>query len=114
MFSKFFNTYFQILGIEVPSQIVPVPASVKNISFRSTNSSHELVFLASELPPMGYKSYYISRTKNQKDEPVPEVKLLADDPSTYNQDQSISIGNKVCTHCRFAYIPFNYFFIFST
>nr|AYV99578.1 venom polypeptide [Dolopus genitalis] len=76
-------------GIQVPSQIVPIPSPIKELDFRSSNSSYELVFLASELPPMGYKSYYISTLAHN--DLVPEVMMVMDTP--VNVD-GITIGNK--------------------
>lgn len=46
-------------NVEIQHQIVIIPDSVKKLDFRNSNASHEIVFLASELPPLGYKSFFI-------------------------------------------------------
>lgn len=78
-------------GVPTESQIVPVPSSVSNLKFRLSNSSFELVFLANELPPLGYKSYFVQQND-------PEV-MQADQPSAphhnyLGKDDKIEIGNK--------------------
>lgn len=45
----------------VNSQIVSIPEEVRKLRFRETDAESELVFLANELPPLGYKSYFIQR-----------------------------------------------------
>lgn len=48
-------------GNTVESQIVPIPTTVRDLSFRQATSQYELVFRATEIPPVGYKTYYISK-----------------------------------------------------
>lgn len=55
-------------GVATPVQFVPVPESVMNLNYRFSNSRYELIFLANELPPMGYKSYYVSKDIAQSSE----------------------------------------------
>ncbi|XP_062548691.1 lysosomal alpha-mannosidase-like isoform X3 [Armigeres subalbatus] len=86
-------------GVETPSQLVPVPQPVLDLSYRFSNASHELVFLANELPPLGYKSYYISRIIETVEDFVhnpshPRVELQSDQPHTQWQSEDITIGNK--------------------
>lgn len=73
--------------MEILHQIVPVPASVKQLDFRGTNSSNEIVFLAVELPPLGYKSFFITKLPENTIEPEePKPKETKNGP--------IQIGNK--------------------
>lgn len=56
--------------------MIPVAEFVKALPGRNSSATHELVFLASRLPPIGSKSYYIevvnksefTGIKNQTDE----------------------------------------------
>ncbi|XP_024086113.1 lysosomal alpha-mannosidase-like [Cimex lectularius] len=50
------------MGKEQLTQIVPIPPSVIQIPGRNGFALAELVFLAKGIPPLGYKSYYISKT----------------------------------------------------
>jgi len=49
-----------ILGKSVVSELVPLPEFVKNLAGRISQASIELVFLASQLPPLGSRSFHIS------------------------------------------------------
>lgn len=49
------------LGNSVPSQLVPISASIANIHYRISEADYELVFLAEALPAVGYRSYFIAR-----------------------------------------------------
>lgn len=78
------------------SQVVPIPDPVKTLKFRLSNASFELVFLANEIPPLGYKSYYVTR-QGAVD---PEV-MMADQAAVreeikenHNTDGHFTIGNK--------------------
>ena len=57
------------IGVELDTQLVPIPDFVKSIPGRVSDATHELVFLAVQLPPLGLKSYYITKsldTSSQK------------------------------------------------
>ena len=72
-------------GVEVPSQIVPIPSSVMKIAYRNSIASNELVFLANELPPLGYKSYFVTKITNTLDDfliKAPETIQLMDEPTS--------------------------------
>jgi len=52
----------------VESELVPIPDFVKRLSEKNNDSdaTHELVFLASKLPPLGSKSFYIQPSPDGK------------------------------------------------
>lgn len=68
------------LGKELVTQLVPIPASVAKIPGRQSSAVHDLIFLAQEIPALGYQSYYVSeKTKEaeiQSDEPVDENRAV--------------------------------------
>lgn len=83
-------------NVAVDFQIVPIPDPVKSLKYRMSSASFELVFMASELPPLGYKSYYVAR-EGASD---PEV-MYADQPAINDHmdekhfaDGRFKIGNK--------------------
>jgi len=39
--------------------LIPIPEFVKTLPGRNSSATHELIFLAFQLPPLGSKSYYI-------------------------------------------------------
>lgn len=52
-------------NIPVPSQLIAVADAVKNLEFRASKADNELVFQATEVPALGYKSYFVSRVINE-------------------------------------------------
>lgn len=50
------------LGTEQTVQLVPVPVPVLTLPERTSQASNELVFQATDIPPLGFRSYYISKT----------------------------------------------------
>ncbi|XP_053666254.1 lysosomal alpha-mannosidase-like [Anopheles marshallii] len=92
-------------NVEVSSQLVPIPQSVLNLSYRFSNATSELVFLANELPPLGFKSYFVTRAIDSLDDflhespaAVPSAPARADQPAdeqtTRWQSEEVTIGNK--------------------
>ncbi|XP_030240027.1 lysosomal alpha-mannosidase isoform X2 [Drosophila navojoa] len=49
-------------GKRLPTTVVPVPKAVTKIHHRNSSAQYELIFLASNLPAVGYKTYYIERS----------------------------------------------------
>ena len=45
--------------MEIPCDMIPIASFVRELPGRNSSATHELVFLASMLPAMGSKSYYI-------------------------------------------------------
>lgn len=43
------------------TQQVPIPESIRNIPYRTASAQQELVFQATEIPPLGFKSFYVAR-----------------------------------------------------
>lgn len=87
-------------GVDVASQMIPIPDGIERLSFRHSNAKFELVFMAAELPPLGYKSYFITRLDNNVDDDEavydnPEVIQVQMDAMSYDPSDPIVIGNKV-------------------
>lgn len=86
-------------GVPVPIQFAPIPYPVLNLINRHSDSRYELIFLANELPPMGYKSYYISKnigsSEEQSDEPVPTVIRIERSPNEVigNKYLNVTVGS---------------------
>lgn len=77
--------------VPVVSQSVPIPEEVLNLKFRISKSVVELVFLASELPPLGYKSYFIEKKASDPKANEPNVLMVMDD-GLMMSDQPVSEG----------------------
>lgn len=58
MYIIYFVIY--IIGNILNSQIVPIPKAVKKIYGTNIKTEHEMVFLANDIPSLGFKSYYVS------------------------------------------------------
>lgn len=100
------NGSYEVLdyrNVPVPSQIVAIPENVRNLQYRKAESDAELVFAANELPPLGYKSYFIQRKANHQnpnnEQAIEPSVLLMQDDATIEADNhragaTITIGNK--------------------
>lgn len=44
---------------QVPSELLPIPESILRLPGRQSSATHELVFQAVDLPPLGIRSYHI-------------------------------------------------------
>ena len=51
--------------MELVTQIVPVPSAVKKIPGRKSSASYELIFLATDLPSLGYQCFYVSKRRKE-------------------------------------------------
>lgn len=49
-------------GQVLESQIIPIPKPVLLIPGRQSKAGHELVFKAEQVPALGFKSYYVSKS----------------------------------------------------
>lgn len=59
-------------------QLVPIPNAVREVPGRKSIAFYELVFLATEVPGLGFKSYYVSKGSGdqQLDEEPPAFKVV--------------------------------------
>lgn len=90
--------------VPIVSQLVPIPDEVQNLKFRISKSVVELVFLASELPPLGYKSYFIEKKASDPKANEPNVLMVIDDglmmndqpllDDVFDDSGPVTIGNK--------------------
>lgn len=89
--------------VPVVSQLVPIPDEVQILKFRISSSVVELVFLASELPPLGYKSYFIEKKASNSEADEPNVLMILDDgfqsdqpvlEDVFDLNGPVTIGNK--------------------
>lgn len=94
--------------VPVQIQMVPVTERVKSFTDRVSKAEFEIIFLAQEIPPVGYKSYYIEAIKESTRDRVtedfahPSVVLLQNDApkesvNSYWQqpeEKKVTIGNK--------------------
>lgn len=64
-------TSFRVLDPEgkvIPSQLVPIPSFVLNLPGRISSATRELVFHASNVPPLGSKSFYVKPSMHGSEE----------------------------------------------
>ena len=59
-----------------------------NISGRNSSATHELIFKAENIPPLGFKSYYISKNAQVASEQV----VLGDDLPTSGRQTKTFLG----------------------
>ncbi|XP_047001000.1 lysosomal alpha-mannosidase-like [Schistocerca americana] len=53
-------------GNEQIIQLVPLPDAIYNVPGRDSNATQEIVFQATDVPALGYYSYYVSSTKQER------------------------------------------------
>lgn len=53
-------------GNAVEVQLVPVPKPILSLPGRESSATYELVFQATDIPPLGYLRYYIQRTTSRR------------------------------------------------
>lgn len=85
---------FDHRNVPVQSQLVSIPHEIQTLTFRLSNAENELVFLASELPPLGYKSYFVQKKASVRvaKEVEPSVRLVRS--SNDARQEPITIGNE--------------------
>ncbi|XP_053673637.1 lysosomal alpha-mannosidase-like [Anopheles nili] len=74
-------------GQTVPSTLIPVPSSVIDLPFRESSATHELVFHAEQVAPVGYRSYFVSQEKSDASSYAADIR----------QEDNVSIGNDYLT-----------------
>lgn len=72
-------------GVTLPVQLIPLPKPVTDLKFRGSIAAQELLFLADEIPPLGYKSFYVTETYDG---------IIHDKPEVLPVERPTSIGNK--------------------
>lgn len=75
---------------------MPIATYVQNLPGRNSSATYELVFLASQLPPLGSKSYYIERILNDTQKEKVETKRSLSE----GDDKSISNEVKHFLHIK--------------
>ena len=85
----FTDPLFEIItGNSIPVQAVPIPNFVQKIPGRVSAADQELVFLATALPPLGIKSYYVRKvTKNRR---MFKSKYVSHQPGILGDDEVIA------------------------
>lgn len=79
--------FFFLLGNLVFTEMMPIPQPIKQLHFRFSTATYELVFRAEDVPSKGYDSYFVTRKNERKFVKNPEVKLIR-----YGREVPISEG----------------------
>ena len=78
--------------MEIPCDIIPIATFIQELPGRNSSATHELIFLASKLPAMGSKSYYI------------EVLNISSNSEIQNKTSEKFIENQV-EYVKITFIP---------
>ncbi|XP_034666347.1 lysosomal alpha-mannosidase isoform X1 [Drosophila subobscura] len=79
-------------GAAMDIQILPVPHSVMKIKNKSLKAEYELVFFATNLPPMGYRTYYIEKLNSSENLCRPNVSPKKTSSLTVIGNEHIKLG----------------------
>lgn len=84
-------------AVPVQFQVVPIPDSIRQLSYRNSSATLELVFLAKEVPPLGFKSYFVERRLPPKsiDVKIMDEPASTDESHLIARDGEITIGNRL-------------------
>lgn len=74
-------------GKLLPSQFVPIPQAILQLEFRNSSALYELVFYATQLPALGYRSYYIRTVTTTNMKPQPQPPSTSSYTNVYNKVQ---------------------------
>lgn len=70
-------------------ELVFLPGQIFRLGGRTSNATHELVFIASEVSPLGLVNYHVERIN----EPEPPPR-----PTPHNSTEDVTIDNGVRHH----------------
>ncbi|KAK7070039.1 carbohydrate binding [Halocaridina rubra] len=59
-------TVTDLQGNSVVSQLVPIPENLAKLPGRNSTAEFDLVFLAHEIPPLGFIEYHVQKTNNYR------------------------------------------------
>lgn len=76
----------------IPSQLVEIAAPVKNIHYRVSSANSDLVFRATNVPPLGYKTFFVNRATSLRKTGKIEPKLLDDVVTIGTNELSVTFG----------------------
>ncbi|XP_063885164.1 lysosomal alpha-mannosidase-like isoform X4 [Scylla paramamosain] len=84
-------------GNAVKAQLVPIPKPVLSIPGRHSTAAYELVFQATDIPPLGFLRYHIKRTSSyrilrQQISKTHSHVLGGDDPIELSGDENLAIS----------------------
>ena len=80
-----------LLGKKQTVQVVPLPDEILNIPGRQSEARAELVFIAKNLPPLGFRSYYVQRSNS----------ILGNTEEIELEGEPVTIGyGKVCLNTK--------------
>ncbi|KPU73915.1 uncharacterized protein Dana_GF15795, isoform B [Drosophila ananassae] len=79
-------------GVELATQVVPVPGTVNNIKHRASTAKYELVFRATNIPALGYRSYYIEKSESSRKTLKPQATPKATSSVTFIGNENIKLG----------------------
>lgn len=94
------STYeiFDYQNVPVKSQLVSIPEEIQSLSYRRSKAKAELVFLANDLPPLGFKSYLVQRKLNLTVELLSPINLTNSNDDNDDDDDDLTepftIGNE--------------------
>lgn len=80
-------------GNLISIQFIETPKPVRDLIFRLSDSQYELIFYANYIPPMGYKSFYISKTTSKTLPPEEQEQEEEEEEIIGNDKISISIND---------------------
>ncbi|XP_045526791.1 lysosomal alpha-mannosidase-like [Pieris brassicae] len=91
---------FEPNGNVINASLLPISTHVLKIPTRSTKSEHELVFIATDIPPLGFKSYFFKKIIKEKRSiikklsPHPQKKYyIRQAPDVYNKTYFEEMSN---------------------
>ncbi|KAF5279397.1 hypothetical protein FQA39_LY05507 [Lamprigera yunnana] len=94
-------------GKELTVQVVPIPDPILNIPGRFSKANQEIIFLAEDLPPLGFRSFYVEQFKGtqQKQEDAKESSQVRINEETGLISEIYMNGRKIPLQQNFFFYP---------
>lgn len=77
-------------NVPLASQVVPIPEQVKKLPYRQSDAISELVFLAKEIPPVGFRSFFVNKIAPR----APKIKKPFIDDPYIDEEGPFTLGNQ--------------------
>ncbi|XP_076263633.1 lysosomal alpha-mannosidase-like [Rhynchophorus ferrugineus] len=75
-------------GNSLTIDVLPIPSYVANIPGRASSATHDLYFVAEDVPPLGWKSFIVSSSQSNKKKSISSSKPNSDSGSAFKIDDN--------------------------
>lgn len=89
------NFFPNFIGTVIDQDVIPIAEDIPNVPGRQGNATHDLTFIAQNIPPLGARNYYVDRTASDNF----QHEVVRDDLRHNSTDDTIVLDNGVRSRC---------------